>query len=197
MNKKIAGWVISLMAAGAGWAWLAPDRPTTADASQSPVAPHPWLSPSSAPVLPSPGPLPLPLPLLPAASSVADAGGMPDGPQVSASVSMAEARVHGDDRAPPIEPPTQGGDGPAATAWEMSDPARYQSYEQGQQQRVYAAYARAADGALTQWRARMAEARERGVSAQALSAGEEKIKKLEAMQAALARGGALAASAPP
>lgn len=194
MNKKIEGLAISLIALGVMWVWLGMDQTEAPDSHQSGVVPHPWLSPSSSPTLDPPLPEDI------AAEGVAGIARAREmevmGPIMPAHVSMAEARAHGDDRAPPIEPQSDGGEGTAATSWEMSDPARYQSYEQRQQQRVYAAYAHAADGALTKWRAMMVDARERGVSEQDLIAGDEKIKKLEAMQAALVGGGAPSASRP-
>lgn len=104
---------------------------------------------------------------------------------VPAAVSMAEAREHGDDRAPPIEATSPEQAAPAPTPWELADEKRYQAYEQREQQRVRAAYLKAADETLPQWRAATEEARSRGLPAEDIAQAEEKVKRLEAMRAEL------------
>lgn len=119
----------------------------------------------------------------PAAASAASAS--VEGTPVRAAETMAQARQHGDDRAPPLSPQAPDADAAKPTPWDTSDPTRYADYERRQQRQLEAAYVRAADNQLPVWRAALDEARARGASPEAIAAGEEKIRKLEAMRARL------------
>lgn len=128
----------------------------------------------------STGPVPAPAGM-PASSAPAPSAT----PVIPAAISMSEAREHGDDRAPPIEAASPDQAAPAPTPWELADEQRYLAYEQREQQRVRAAYLKAADEALPQWRAATEEARSRGLPAEDIAQAEEKVKRLEAMRAEL------------
>lgn len=141
------------------------------------VASRPAWAASSAPVAQA----------VPAAvPSAAIAASQPTPPAViPAAVSMAEARERGDDRMPPLDTTSSNQPVPAPTPWELGDEQRYLAYEQREQQRVRAAYLRAADESLPQWRAAINEARARGMPAEDIAKAEEKVQRLEAMQAEL------------
>ncbi|GAB3263622.1 hypothetical protein [Chitinimonas naiadis] len=103
-----------------------------------------------------------------------------------AVLSMAEAREHGDDRAPPLahsngdwrEPPT---------AAELANPDRYQEYADRQQRRLYSAYVKAADTLLPQLDKDLARAKaEGGISPEEIAKVEEKRRRIAAAQAELA-----------
>lgn len=102
-----------------------------------------------------------------------------------ATETMALARQEGDDRAPPIDRPEPSVQDAGPTAWDLSDPARYQDYEAREQQRVKSAYLQASDAELPKWRAALAEARARGATPEEIAAAEEKIRRLEMTQEAL------------
>jgi hypothetical protein len=106
----------------------------------------------------------------------------------TAAQTMADARLKGDDRAPPIFPTTPDDEALAPTPWDMNDPARYHDYEKRRQRRVEDAYMQAAQQRLPAWRAALADARARGASAQELAAAQDKIQRLEAAQALLRAG---------
>ncbi|MEH6417080.1 hypothetical protein [Pseudomonas sp. CGJS7] len=109
-------------------------------------------------------------------------------PPVPAWQTMAEARVHGDDRAPPIERPGPESQAPGATAWELSDPTRYREYELRGQRRLREEYLMAAEQELPKWKALLARARATGAPAAAIQEAQEKIRRLEARQVALRNG---------
>ena len=98
---------------------------------------------------------------------------------------MAEAREHGDDRAPPIERPLPESQDPAPTAWDLSDPARYREYELRGQRRLRAEYLMAVEEELPKWKALLAQARATGAPPAAIAEAEDKIRHLEARQVAL------------
>ncbi|GAB3359399.1 hypothetical protein [Lysobacter tyrosinilyticus] len=98
---------------------------------------------------------------------------------------MAEAREHGDDRAPPIERPLPESQAPAPTAWDLSDPARYREYELRGQQRLRAEYLMAVEEELPKWKALLARARASGAPPAAIAEAQDKIRHLEARQVAL------------
>jgi hypothetical protein len=115
------------------------------------------------------------------------AASIPPAP-VPAWQSMAEAREHGDDRAPPIERPAPESQAPGATAWELSDPARYREYELRGQRRLREEYLMAAEQELPKWKALLARARATGAPPAAIQEAQEKIRRLEARQVALRNG---------
>lgn len=113
---------------------------------------------------------------------------MPTGTQPRpAWQTMAEARVHGDERAPPIERPLPESQAPAPTAWELSDPVRYREYELRGQRRLRAEYLMAVEEELPKWKALLAQARSTGAPPAAIAEAEEKIRRLEARLMALRR----------
>ena len=101
---------------------------------------------------------------------------------------MAEAREHGDDRAPPIERPAPESQASAATTWELSDPVRYREYELRGQRRLREEYLMAAEQELPKWKALLRQARATGAPPAAIAEAEEKIRRLEARQLTLRKG---------
>jgi hypothetical protein len=106
-------------------------------------------------------------------------------PPAPAWQTMAEAREHGDDRAPPIERPLPESQALGATAWELSDPARYREYELRGQRRLRDEYLMAAEQELPKWKALLARARANGAPPAAIEEAQDKIRHLEARQIAL------------
>lgn len=170
-----------------------------------------WLAPSASPsgegappthISGTPAPRPAMLSAVPIAAMPSSAASpapaavasMPPQPPrpVTAAQSLAEARLHGDDRVPPISAPSPEADATRPTPWDTSDPSRFADYERRQQRRLEAAYVQAADRQLPVWRAALDEARARGASAEDLARGEEKIRKLEAMRDRAQAAGAAA-----
>jgi len=119
-------------------------------------------------------------------AAVATAPGQPVVDQrLPAVLSMAEAREHGDDRAPPMAP-RHGEDREPPTQAELDDPARYQQYSERQERRVYSAYVKAADGLLPQLDRDIARARaEGGITPEQIAKAEEKRRRIAEMQAEL------------
>ena len=102
---------------------------------------------------------------------------------------MAQAREHGDDRAPPIERPLPESQAPAPTTWDLSTPAHYREYELRGQQRLRAEYLMAVEEELPKWKALLAQARATGAPPAAIAEAEDKIRHLEARQVALRSSG--------
>lgn len=100
---------------------------------------------------------------------------------------MAAAREHGDERAPPIERPLPESQAPGASAWELGDPVRYREYELRGQRRLRQEYLIAAEQELPKWKALLARARADGASPAAIAEAQDKIRRLEARQLALRR----------
>ena len=98
---------------------------------------------------------------------------------------MADAREHGDDRAPPIERPLPESQGDAPSAWDLSDPSRYREYELRGQRRLRAEYLMAAETELPKWKDLLAQARATGAPRAAIAEAEDKIRHLEARMVAL------------
>jgi hypothetical protein len=108
-----------------------------------------------------------------------------------AAETLAEARLHGERRTPPIDPPDPAA--PRAAPWELADPAAYQARESRLAREVDARFVAAAQARLGEQRAALAEAQARGASPEDLARAEDKIRHLEAAQAALIASGAAAA----
>lgn len=104
-------------------------------------------------------------------------------PQVPASVSMANTRLHGDPEAPPIVRSSEAAVTP--TESELADPKAYQAYEARQNVRVYASYIRAVDKELPILRDDIARGRAIGIAPEKIAKAEEKVRRLEAMRAQL------------
>lgn len=103
-----------------------------------------------------------------------------------AVLSLAEAREHGDDRAPPMAP-RHGEEREPPTQAELDDPARYQQYSERQEKRVYSAYVKAADTLIPKLDRDIARARaEGGISPEQIAKAEEKRRRIAEIQAELA-----------
>jgi hypothetical protein len=185
MNKPFL-LLLGAIAISGGWAIVSAD--SVASASGQPVADSPLvLGVASSHHEPAPA-----IDITPAAPAAAAAPPAPASapavlPVIPAAVSMAQAREHGDDRAPPIDATAPDQAAPSPTPWELADEQRYLAFEQREQQRVRAAYLKAAGETLPQWRAAIEEARARGMAADDIAQAEEKVKRLEAVQADLRR----------
>lgn len=179
MNRKNVALAAGLaLAAGAAW-WQYPAGAAAPAAS----------APTGQPAAPAQASWPPKRPDVPLAATAAN---RPDSPllpvdqSAPAVVSMTDARERGDDRTPPIV--TSNGDWrePASPA-ELTDPARYQQYEERQQRRLYSAYVQAADKALPKLDADIARARAEGaIGADQIAMVEEKRRRIAAMQSELA-----------
>ena len=99
--------------------------------------------------------------------------------------SMADARVNGDPRTPPIVRSTVEREMP--TPEELADPDLYQEYESRQNQKVYRSFYSASKNKLVEMEKLMEQARSQGVSDDKLREGEEKIAKMKAMREKLAQ----------
>lgn len=102
---------------------------------------------------------------------------------VSAAVSMANTRLHGDPQAPPI---VRSSETPVVpTEQELADPKAYLEYEARQNVRLYASYVRAVDKELPILRDDIARGRAIGIAPDKIAKAEEKARRLEAMRAQL------------
>ncbi|MFZ6776216.1 hypothetical protein ACO0LD_05235 [Undibacterium sp. Ji83W] len=104
---------------------------------------------------------------------------LPTGPQLSAAQSLVATR-DGDPRTPPIEHNQTTQELPSAA--ELADPKAYQQYEARQSTRLYAAYVQAADEELPRLREAIARARDMGIAPADIAKGEEKLRRITAMQ---------------
>lgn len=101
-------------------------------------------------------------------------------PNPAAVSSMREARLHGDDRAPPIVRPET--EFERATAEELADPDLYLEYEARQQQKVYSSFVQASEKKIADLEDYISQAeQEGGISEEQLAEGREKLEKLKAM----------------
>ncbi len=99
--------------------------------------------------------------------------------------SLADARVNGDPRTPPIVRSSIEREMP--TPDELADPELYQEYETRQNQKVYRSFYNASKNKLIEMEALMEKARSQGVPEDKLLEGEEKIVKMKAMREKLAQ----------
>ena len=99
--------------------------------------------------------------------------------------SMADARINGDPRTPPIVRSTVEREMPSPE--ELADPDLYQEYESRQNQKVYRSFYSASKNKLVEMEKLMEQARSQGVSEDKLREGEEKIAKMKAMREKLAQ----------
>ncbi|MFZ6874242.1 hypothetical protein ACO0LF_19465 [Undibacterium sp. Di27W] len=104
------------------------------------------------------------------------------GPLLSAAQSLAATR-DGDPRTPPIEHTQVTQEMPSAA--ELADSKAYQQYEARQNTRLYAAYVQAADEEIPRLRAAIARAHDMGMAAADIAKGEEKLRRITAMQGQL------------
>ncbi|MDQ1920073.1 hypothetical protein [Massilia pseudoviolaceinigra] len=167
-----AGALVAALVVAAGASWLA--RPHAA-APAAPLADRAGVPPVAAP---------------PQAARAAQAAGAgwfgevaraaPVPAPVPAAESMADARRHGDTRTPPLAPPTAAGAGP--TAAQLADPRAYQAYQAGQDARIMAAFANAAQLEVPRLRADVERARAAGLPAAQIAGVEAKIRRLEQLR---------------
>lgn len=104
------------------------------------------------------------------------------GPEISAAQSLAVTR-DGDPRTPPIARSQITQEMP--TAAELADPKAYQQYEARQNTRLYTAYVLAADEEIPRLREAIARARDMGIAPADIAKGEEKLRRITAMQGQL------------
>lgn len=93
--------------------------------------------------------------------------------------SMADARINGDDRAPPIG---QSVESERPSAEELESPELYLEYESRQEKKIYKAYIEAADVKIEMLEAQIAMAKEQGLSKEELEVGIEKVKRIKNMK---------------
>lgn len=107
---------------------------------------------------------------------------LPTGPQLSAAQSLVATR-DGDPRTPPIQHNqiNQEMPGPA----ELADPKAFQAYETRQNTHLYAAYVQAANEEIPRLREAITRARDMGIAPADIAKGEEKLRRITAMQVQL------------
>jgi hypothetical protein len=101
--------------------------------------------------------------------------------------SLAEGRVHGDSRTPPLQRQAIAVTGP--TPAQLADPAAYRGYEQGQHARTLAAFAAAAQTQAALLRADVVQARAGGIAPEEIRKVERKIERLDQQRRAIAGQG--------
>lgn len=116
------------------------------------------------------------------------AAALPVDDPLPAAQTLAHARVHGDDRTPPIDAVNDTPDGFAATPWDLASPENYRAYELRREQGVRDEYRKSAGIQVSAWRAALGEAAMRSVDEQSLAEAEEKIRRLEAVLAGMKQG---------
>ncbi len=182
--KSLVAVVAALVVALVWAVWAAwPGEHEPLKLAARPPAVVPPVSP--APSMPAAAPAPAEIASTAQAAAPAVAASAP----VPAALSMSQAREQGDERMPPVAPPDPAESALQPTPLDLSDPARYQAHEQRQNQRVREQFLRAADSQLPVWRAALAQARAQGASPEDVAAGEEKIRRLEAVQERLRNAG--------
>ncbi|MCH8619514.1 hypothetical protein [Undibacterium sp. TS12] len=107
---------------------------------------------------------------------------LPTGPELSAAQSLLATR-DGDPRTPPMQHEQSAQETPSAA--ELADPKAYQQFEARQNTRLYAAYVQAADEEIPRLREAIARARDMGIPPADIAKGEEKLRRIAAMQAQL------------
>lgn len=122
----------------------------------------------------------------PAASGRQWMDALPD-PSTPAWQSMADARLHGDERAPPLRAPAAREPGP--TAAQLADPAAYSKFEQDRDAQVMKAYAAAVESEVPRLRADVERARAAGIAPQEIAKVEAKIARLEKLRKSIIETG--------
>lgn len=118
---------------------------------------------------------------------------VPRAAPVAAADSMADARLHGDARTPPLAPPAAASAGPSPA--QLADPKAYRAYEARQDARVMAAFASAAQLEVPRLQADVERARASGIPAAQIARVEAKIRRLEQLRREIADPGATAPGA--
>lgn len=104
-------------------------------------------------------------------------------PEVVAS--MRHGRLEGDERSPPLAENRPERERPSAEA--LADPDMYLEYEKQQKQKIYVSFLRASSKKVTELEAAIADAEARGLAAEQLEEGREKLRRLRAMREKLLR----------
>ncbi len=97
----------------------------------------------------------------------------------SAIEQMREARLHGDERAPPIIHDQEQEDRP--TEKELESPEVYSNYETRQEMKLKTAYMQAAPSQILQLKQQLQAMHEAGVDKNSIQEAEEKITQLQLM----------------
>ena len=190
LSRRLWVWpalsVLALVLLGAGAAWLAgwppPDlAPEAVVASAGPASRPEAPASATGPSGPASAPA-----LLTAAASAAQSP-EPLQPLEPAHWHLADARVSGDPRTPPL---VRSVPAPAVAAWQLDSPSAYLARESQEHRAVQQAFVDAADRELPALRRLLDQAREQGLSAEGIAKGEEKLRRIaeqrDAMRAALA-----------
>jgi hypothetical protein len=131
------------------------------------------------------------------ASAAQEGASMPasssPGGDVPAAWSLADARVAGDERTPPIR---RSEAEPATPAWQLDDHQAYARREQDRHEAAQRAFVAAAEQALPELDQQIARGRAMGLPPEQLAKGEEKRRRIAEMQARL-RAGLAASGATP
>lgn len=93
--------------------------------------------------------------------------------------SMTDARLNGDDRAPPIG---QSAESEKPSAEELESPELYLEYEARQEKKIYKAYIEAADIKIEMLEEQIEKAKEQGLSEEELEVGIEKVRRIKNMK---------------
>lgn len=96
-----------------------------------------------------------------------------------AASSMAEARLNGDPRTPPLQ---RSAEQEAPTAEELADPDKYKQYEARQSKKLYAAYIQASDSEVPKLKQLIERGKAEGVSAEEIAQAEEKVRRIQQMR---------------
>lgn len=115
------------------------------------------------------------------------------GTAVPAAWSLADARVAGDDRAPPIQ---RSAEAAATPAWQLDDHQGYARREQDRHQATQRAFVDAADRELPRLDQQIEQGRAMGLPPEQLAKGEEKRRRIAEMRARMHAELAASAAAP-
>lgn len=115
------------------------------------------------------------------------------GGELPAAWSLADSRVAGDDRSPPIE---RSAPEAATPAWQLDNHQAYSRREQDRHQAVQRAFVDAADRELPRLDQQIEQGRAMGVSPEQLAKGEEKRRRIAEMRARMQADLAASAASP-
>lgn len=174
--------LLAVLLLGLGAAWLAgwPSPQPVLPPLVEHTAPRPAMPPASSGRQE-------PVAAAPSAAAVPGAGASATAPLEPAHWHLADTRVTGDDRAPPLVRALQAAPTPR---WQLDDPSAYLTREAQEHRAVQQAFVEAADRELPALRRLLEQAREQGLSPEGIAKGEEKLRRIaeqrDAMRAALA-----------
>ena len=132
-------------------------------------------------------------PVAAASAPSASAPASSAGNEVPAAWSLADSRVAGDDRAPPIQ---RTGEDAATPAWQLDNHQAYARREQDRHQAVQRAFVDAADRELPLLDRQIEQGRAMGLPPEQLAKGEEKRRRIAEMRARMQADLAASAIAP-